>query len=156
MTDFPYTDTDLRVEAARQYAEVLRAPDRLEVQDEMQGTPIPSRSGDGQTVRWGQLSGDDLHDAANDVHELLDDAPDLSRWAINLSGNVLTRTTELAWGHGNNWHLAVQVAHRRGVDDELHTALIDAVRGAVSLVLDERGLSLPQTTQQTAPEEATR
>jgi len=137
MTDFPYTDADLRAEAARQFAEVLRAPDRLEVQDEMRGSPIPSRSGD-QTVCWGQLSVDDLHDAANDVHELLDDAPDL------------------AWGHGNNWHLAVQVAHRRGVDDELHTALIDAVRNAVSRVLDERNLSLPQATQQTATEEATR
>jgi hypothetical protein len=50
----------------------------------------------------------------------------------------------------------VQVAHRRGVDDELHTALIDAVRGAVSLVLDERGIDIPQITQQAATEEATR
>jgi len=154
VTDFPYTDADLRAEAARQFAEVLRAPDRLEVEDEMRGSPIPSRSGD-QTVYWGQLSVDDLHDAANDVHELLDDVPDLSRWTIGLSGSVLTRTTDLAWGHGDNWHLAVQVAHRRGVDDELHTALIDAVRDAVSRVLDERNLSLPQTTQQTATEEAT-
>lgn len=154
MTDFPYTDTDLRVEAARQYAEVLRAPDRLEVQDEMQGSLIPSRSGDGRTVRWGALPGDDFHDAANRVHELLDDVPDLSRWSINLSGSSLTRTTELAWGHGSNWHLAVQVAHRRRVDDDLHTALIDAVRDAVNTVLDGRGLSLPEIQQATTEEAA--
>jgi hypothetical protein len=147
MFNRPYTDDDLRAEAARQYAEVLRSPDRIEVQDEMQGTAIPSRSDADQTVRWGQLSGDEFHDAANEVHELLDDAPNLSRWAIDLSACVLTRTTELAWGHGDNWHLAVQLAHRRGIHNDLSGAFANAIRNAVNQVLADRGIDAPEIKQ---------
>lgn len=135
----PYTDDDLRREAARQYAEVLRAPDRLEVGDEMAGQPILSRSG---SVRWGELSGDDFHDAGNEVHELLDSAVDMSAWSVNLGARYLKTTTELAWGRGGDaWDLAVQIAHRPGLSAELRDALTSAVRGAVNLVLDERELN---------------
>lgn len=139
MTDHPYTDDDLRTEAARQYAEVLRAPDRLEVGDEMQGQPVPSRSG---SVRWGELSDDDFHDAGNEVHELLDSAVDMSAWSVNLGARYLKTTTELAWGRGGDaWDLAVQIAHRPGLSTELRDALAGAIRGAVNLVLDERELN---------------
>jgi hypothetical protein len=135
----PYTDDDLRREAARQYAEVLRAPDRLEVGDEIQGQPIPSRSG---SVRWGALSDDDFHDANREVHELLDSAVDMSAWSVNLGARYLKTTTELAWGRGGDaWDLAVQIAHRPGLSTELRDALTTAVRGAVNLVLDERELN---------------
>lgn len=149
----PYTDGDLRTEAARQCAEVLRAPDRLEVGDEMQGQPVPSRSG---SVRWGELSDDDFHDAGNEVYELLDDAPDLSRWAVDLGANCLTRTTELTWGHPDNWSLAVQLAHRRHLADDLHDAIVTAIQGAVDSVLDSRGLDCPAIPLHATPEEATR
>ncbi|MET9073925.1 hypothetical protein ABZX95_17495 [Streptomyces sp. NPDC004232] len=151
MSDRPYTEDDLRTEAARQYAEVLRSPDWLEVQGEMQGTPIPSTT-TGQVVRWHELPGDDYHDAVNAVQELLEDAPDLSRWAVDLGACCLTKTTNLAWGHGDNWALAVQIAHRRGVDDELHTALVDAVRAAVRSILTDRGIDNPELPQQQAEE----
>jgi len=135
----PYTDDDLRAEAARQYAEVLRAPDRLEVGDEMQGQPVPSRSG---SVRWGELSDDDFHDAGNEVHELLDSAVDMSAWSVNLGARYLKTTTELAWGRGGDaWDLAVQIAHRPGLSTELRDALTGAIRGAVNLVLDNRELN---------------
>jgi hypothetical protein len=134
-----YTDDDLRAEAARQYAEVLRAPDRLEVGDEMAGQPVPSRSGG---VRWGELSGDDFHDAGNEVHELLDSAVDMSAWSVNLGARYLKTTTELAWGRGGDaWDLAVQIAHRPGLSTELRDALTTAVRSAVNHVLDERELN---------------
>jgi hypothetical protein len=130
----PYTDDDLRTEAARQYAEVLRAPDLLEVGDEMQGQPVPSQSG---SVRWGELSDDDFHDARKQVHELLDDAVDASAWSVNLGARHLKTTTELAWGRGGDaWDLAVQIAHRPGLSTELRAALTGAIRDAVNLVLD--------------------
>lgn len=139
-----YTDNDIRHEAARQYADVLRSPDLLEVGDEMQPHPVPSRTGDAETVRWGQLSGDDFHDARNEIHELLDGVPDLSRWAVDLGACGLRKTTGLAWGHGMAWDLAVQIAHRPGLDDGLHEALVRAVAGVVRLVLDNRGLDAPR------------
>jgi hypothetical protein len=140
-----HTDADLRAEAARQYAEALRSPDRVEVGDEMQGAPIPSRSSS-EPFHWGQLSGDDFHDAGNEVHQLLDDAPDLSRWAVDLGANCLTKTTELMWGHPTNWSLAVQVAHRRHLADDLHTELVKAISSAVSAVLDGRDIDCPRLT----------
>lgn len=156
MTAFPYTDADLRHEAARQFAEILRSPDLAEVGDEMRNTPIPSASSNDETgLTWGHLPYDDFHDARNQVQELLDDAPNLSRWVIDLSASVLTRTTELVWGHPNNWSLAVQLAHRRGLDDDLHDALTEAIRGAVRLVLDNRGIDCPAVDQH-AVQEATR
>lgn len=155
MTERPYTDEDLRAEAARQHAEVLRAPDLLEVGDEMQGQPIPSTVTDlepetGEPLEmsrtWGQLSGDDFHDARNEVQTLLDDAADVSRWAVNLGACHLKHTTELAWGRGTSWDLAVQIAHRPGISDDLHNAIVGAVRGAVRLALDNRGIDIPLAT----------
>lgn len=156
MSNLPYTDADPRFEAARQYAEILRSPDRTEVSDEMRNTPIPSASGNDETgLTWGHLPYDDFYDARNQVQELLDDAPNLSRWVIDLSASVLTRTTELAWGHPNNWSLAVQLAHRRGLADDLHDALTEAIRGAVRLVLDNRSIDCPAINQPDV-QEATR
>lgn len=138
----PYTDDDLRTEAARQYAEVLRAPDRLEVGDEMAGQPILSRVDDAGTMRWGQLSDDDFHDAGNEVHQLLDSAVDMSAWSVNLGARYLKTTTELAWGRGGDaWDLALQIAHRPGLSTELRDALTGAVRDAMNHVLDNRGLN---------------
>lgn len=154
----PYTDDDLRREAARQYAEIVSQPDLLEVGDEMRARPIASTAGDSpeKALIWGQLSGDDFHDARNEVQELLDDAVDLSRWAVDLGASVLTRTTELAWGYGANWHLAVQIAHRRGVGDELSQALTDATRAAINQVIADHGLDTPEIQQHSTPEEVTR
>lgn len=153
----PYTDADLRREAARQYAEILRAPDLLEAGDEMRDTLIPSTAGPEAEagLTWGHLPYDDFHEASREVHELLEGAPDLSRWAVDLSANSLTRTTELAWGHPTNWTLAVQIAHRPGLHDDVRQELVDAIRGAVSLVLDNRGINCPALPQHDTAEAVT-
>jgi hypothetical protein len=141
MTHLPYTDDDLRAEAARLHARAARdADDRIR--------PAVER-------KWGaQAAPEAIDEACDELVSLLDGAADVSRWAVDLGASVLTRTTELAWGHGDNWHLAVQVAHRRGVGEELHQALVEAVRGAVRSVLDGRGIDTPEITQQAATEES--
>ena len=149
MSNLPYTDDDLRTEAARQYAEILRAPDLLEVGGEMYGQPIPSTAG-GDLVRWRELGSEDWRDARNEVRELLTSVADVSRWAVDLGANHLTRTTELTWGHPTNWTLAVQVAHRRGLNDDLRRELVDAIRNAVRSVIDKRGINCPDIPQHDA------
>lgn len=156
MTDRTYTDDDLRQEAARQYAAILRNPDLLEVGDEMRDTAIPSAAADtedkGRT--WGHLPYDDFHDASNQVQELLDDAVDMSAWSVNLGARYLKTTTELAWGRGGDaWDLAVQIAHRPRLSTELREALTDAIRGAVNLVLDNRGITDTHLLHQHTSEE---
>ena len=139
MTDQPYTDRDLRHEAARQYAEVLRAPDRDETRDEMQSRPIPSRSSD-EPFLWNWLTDDDLHDAANEVHQLLDGAPDVSEWAVNLGADGLTDTLDMGWSCTTSARdLAVQIAHRKQIKPELLDELESAVRLAVERVLVDHG-----------------
>lgn len=157
MTKLTYTDGDLRREAARQCAEILRAPDRLEVGDEMRNTPIPSaadapESDDG--VTWGHLPYDDFDNASNQVHELLEDAVDMSRWAVDLGASYLRDLTPLVWGHGNNWSIAVQIAHRPRVAPDLHDELVTAVRQAVRSVLDQRGIDCPELPQHAATKDA--
>jgi len=140
----PYTNDDLRREAARQYAEIVSMPDLLEVGDEMRPRPIASTSGDTPetATTWGQLSGDDFHDARNEVQELLDDVADMSRWAVDLGACGLRYTSELAWGRGGDaWDLAVQIAHRPGLNPQLHEAIVAVVRGAVRLALNNHGIT---------------
>jgi hypothetical protein len=104
----------------------------------IEGHKIPSR-GDFQ---WDQLDDTDFNDADRQICELVDDAVDVTAWSVTLGACALTKTTEIAWGRGGpgNWDLAVQIAHRRGLDGDFHDALAAAIRTAVNRVLDERGI----------------
>lgn len=145
MTAQPYTDDDLRAEAATQ----LRAavdPENLEV--DIEGHKIPSR-GDFQ---WDQLDGDDFHDADRQINEHIEDAVDLTRWSVDLGACALRATNELAWGRGGDaWDLAVHIAHLPGLNDDLRKALTAAIRGAVRLVLDNRAIDDIRLLHQNPP-----
>ncbi|MDQ0809902.1 hypothetical protein QFZ63_001616 [Streptomyces sp. B3I7] len=134
MTDTPYTDDDARAEAAAQ----LRAavdPENLEVDTE--GHKIPSR-GDFQ---WDQLDDDDFHDANREITEHVEYAVDLTRWSVDLGACGLGYTSELAWGRGGDaWDLAVQIAHRHGLNDDLREAINAAVKDAVTAALTGHGI----------------
>lgn len=80
VTDRPYTDDDLRAEAARQHASLTTDPDFLGIGEQMEGHKIPSR-GDFQ---WDQLGDDDYDTARDAVDDLLANAANTSEWAINL------------------------------------------------------------------------
>ncbi|WP_282084076.1 hypothetical protein [Streptomyces tendae] len=129
MTSLPYTDDDARAEAAAQ----LRAahdPESFDVN--IEGHKIPSR-GDFQ---WDQLDDDDFHDANREIDEHVEYAVDLTRWSVDLGANLLHSTSELAWGRGGNaWDLAVQIAHRPGLNDDLREAITTAVQEAVNRAL---------------------
>ncbi|MBL3664454.1 hypothetical protein JL475_00140 [Streptomyces sp. M2CJ-2] len=134
MTDQPYTDDDARAEAATQLR-AARDPENFEVT--IEGHKIPSRD----DFQWDQLNGDDFHDADREISEHVEYAVDLARWSVDLGANGLHYTSELAWGRGGDaWDLAIQIAHRPGLKDDLHEALTDAVRDAVNLVLDNHGI----------------
>ncbi|MFE7233974.1 hypothetical protein ACFVAF_25560 [Streptomyces sp. NPDC057596] len=145
MTDHPYTDDDLRAEAATQLR-AARDPENFEVT--IEGHKIPSR-GDFQ---WDQLNDDDFHDADREISEHVEYAVDLARWSVDLGANGLHNTSELAWGRGGDaWDLAIQIAHRPGLSKELREAITGAVRGAVNLVLDNRGLDDTRLLHQSTP-----
>jgi len=128
MTDQPYTDDDLRAEAARLRTQAARdADERIRPTIEN---------------KWRSLNADQIDEACDEVVGLLDSAVDVSRWAVDLGACGLRQTTELAWGRdGDAWDLAVQIAHRPGLNPELQRALVAVVRGAVRLALNNHGIT---------------
>ncbi len=149
VTSLPYTDEDARAEATAQLR-AARDPENFDIN--IEGHKIPSR-GD---VQWDQLNDDDFHDADREISEHVDGAVDLSRWAVDLGARHLKTTTELAWGRGGDaWDLAVQIAHRPGLSTELRDALTGAIRGAVNLVLDNRGITDTHLLHTATSEEST-
>lgn len=78
--DRPYTDDDLRAEAARQLALSAEDPDFMGISERMEGSKIPSRD----DVQWDQLGDHDFDTAQRAIDDLLNKAADLSKWAVDL------------------------------------------------------------------------
>ncbi|MFF7485592.1 hypothetical protein ACFZBC_08850 [Streptomyces luteogriseus] len=95
MSDLPYTDDDLRAEAARQHATLTEDPDFVGVGEQMQDTEIPSllppAEADGaEGPHWDELLDEDQFDEAQrTIHDLINGAADVSEWAVNLGADGL-------------------------------------------------------------------
>ncbi|MFI8853643.1 hypothetical protein ACIGW3_26105 [Streptomyces sp. NPDC053499] len=98
MTETPYTDEDLRAEAARQHVALTKDPDFMGVGEQMDGRPIPStivglapESGEPSEMsrRWHQLDEDDFDAAQRKIHKLISSAADVSAWAVDLGADGL-------------------------------------------------------------------
>lgn len=95
MTDLPYTDDDLRAEAARQHYTATTDPDFMGIGEQMDSSPIESTFYNAAGERheqgrvWDQLDGDDFDAAQRAIDDLLGKAADVSEWAINLGADGL-------------------------------------------------------------------
>lgn len=90
VTDRPYTDADLRAEAARQHRNLAEDPDFGGVGEQMTGTAIPSRAS--ERCGWHDLDdlpGDAFGDAQRAIHDLIAQAADTSAWAVGLGADRL-------------------------------------------------------------------
>ncbi|MFJ8144656.1 hypothetical protein ACIQ6R_06225 [Streptomyces sp. NPDC096048] len=101
MTDRPYTDDDLRTEAARQHASLTADPDYVGVGEQMEDRHIqstvidedPDFAPEGAT--WaGALDpegdGTDVYaEAQRKIHTLINGAANVSEWAVNLGADGL-------------------------------------------------------------------
>ena len=97
MTDRPYTDEDLRIEAARQHYTATTHPDFVGIGEQMDGSRIESTVTDSDasvtTVAggrtWDMLAPDDFDDAMRAIDKLLSKAADVSDWSVNLGADGL-------------------------------------------------------------------
>jgi hypothetical protein len=147
MTDRPYTDDDLRHEAARQLAEGDdleydgREDDDFErVGNRMGNATIASRASWSSQAWWHTLRDDQFVQAQQAIHDLIKGAADTSAWAVQLGAAGLTPHTAMAWEcTTGGYDAAVQVATPPGLDeakrDELLAAIQEAVTGVVCRVL---------------------
>lgn len=92
MTNHPYTEEDLRAEAARQHADLTRDPDFVRVGEQMEDTQVKG------TQTWGSLLAGlpdpdgvaDAYEVAQcAIHDLITGAADVSEWAVTLGADGL-------------------------------------------------------------------
>jgi hypothetical protein len=140
MTDRPYTDADLRAEAARQHHDLTEDPDFMGVGEQMEDSFVPSLRADDSVpslaTTWSAaLDGDDYGDAQRKIHDLLTNAADVSEWAVQLGAAGLTPHEPIAVrSTTGGWEVAVQVATNPGLTDAARAELLAGIREAVTAV----------------------
>lgn len=146
MTDEPYTDDDLRAEAARQHATLTEDPDfmgvgeqmgdrfvRYEVVDPEHGDLMPPPG----TPKWNDLPEDEFDEAQQKIHDLINGAAYTSEWAINLGADGLepaARAIDIGWNDGPlqaRLHIAFTADVPHDEREQLLADISDAIAGTV-------------------------
>jgi hypothetical protein len=130
VTDRPYTDDDLRAEAARQHKTATEDPDFMGIGEQMDDEP------------WTNLGDHDFDTAQRAVDDLLGDAADVSRWAIDLGADglqpsdehVITLKREVDDKATVRVHFAFEPDMPEGVRADWARYVRDAVSGLLAVV----------------------
>jgi hypothetical protein len=118
-TDRPYTDDDLRTEAARH------------LNDGMDGLEILTAMAD--RAPWDALTTDDFNSAHGAVVQLVDSAADLSEWAIALGAAGLKPVADIGVRLTTGGHpVAVQIAIDPDLTDQAQAELITELTAAIT------------------------
>lgn len=125
MTETPYTDDDLRAEAARQIKYTL---DNLDTDGLLDASTYEL----GHGGRWEQLAEGDWRDALRRVDELVEGAADVSEWAVNLGADGLEPSAahEITIDAGRPI-ARVLFAFEPGMPEEMRTALVEGLSHAL-------------------------
>jgi hypothetical protein len=147
MTERPYTDEDLRAEAARQHATLLEDPDFMGVGEMMQDSEVASlapqhaaedidgQPNDADGATWNQLLPPEADNceaydlAQNQIYDLIQSAADVSEWAVNLGADGLEPSNEhVITIDGSGKPIArIHFAFEPGMDDDMRTALVQGI-----------------------------
>lgn len=129
----PYTDADLRAEAASCLNALAILPTVQDIQRSLPGTYVDSHRTDDGGATW-----DDLLDAAGvgtavgEIHALIDGAADVSAWAITLGAAGLQPVADIGVRLTTGGHpIAVQIA----IDPELTDAARDELIRELTTVI---------------------
>jgi hypothetical protein len=139
MSDRPYTDDDLRTEAARQHAALTEDPDFMGVGEQMQATEIesllpPAEADGAEGPHWDELLDEDQFDEAQrKIHDLINGAADVSDWAINLGADDLEPSADhVVTVEAEGRPIArIHFAFEPGMPDEMRDALVQGIGQAI-------------------------
>ncbi|MDT0409912.1 MULTISPECIES: hypothetical protein [Streptomyces] len=137
----PFTDADLRTEAARQHANLVDDPDFMGVGEGMEDAYVDSTlNADGEGKTWADLlpyeadRGEAYNAAQRKIHELIPGA-DLSQWAVDLGADGL-EPAEAHLNLGADRPLArIHFAFAPDADEDTRIALVKGVGAAISQFL---------------------
>jgi hypothetical protein len=142
VTDAPYTDDDLRTEAARQLATAGEDPDFTGISEQMEGAWIASTivDPDPQTgteritgTTWDQLGEDDYDAAQRAIDDLIGGAADTSEWAVNLGADGLEPDErQFEVNAGDKVIARVHFAFDPDMADDMRTALVTGLSDALA------------------------
>ena len=139
MTERPYTDDDLRTEAARQHATLTEDPDFMGIGEQMEYSIVASTE-DGDTgLTWRELlvpEGGGSYEAYSEVQRAIDGllgkAADVSEWAVNLGADGLQPSDEHVITIGAGRPIArIHFAFEPGMPEEMRTALVQGIGQAI-------------------------
>ncbi|MET8605567.1 hypothetical protein ABZV92_18695 [Streptomyces rubiginosohelvolus] len=143
-----YTTADLRAEAANQHYNLTCDPDHMGVGESMSTTTIPST---GQTLTWGQLLPADTEDgeaygaAVDDVHRLIDEAANVSAWAVEIGADGLRPSRTAITLSGVEQPLArVHFAFAPDMTPEMQSDLITSVNAVLAQARFQNGAPSPR------------
>jgi hypothetical protein len=131
MNDRPYTDDDLRAEAARQLSAHGPSTSPEQVYAAMLDARIES-SADGST--WSELlDAPELDSPANAIRGLIKSAADVSEWAVNLGADGLEPSDEhvITLGADDKPIARIHFAFEPGMPEEMRTALVHGIGQAI-------------------------
>jgi hypothetical protein len=142
MTDRPYSDNDLRVEAARQHAALTEDPDFMGVGEQMQDTEIdsllpPAEADGAEGPHWDEVLNEDQFDEAQrKIHDLINGAADISQWAIDLGADGLEPEDHTLSVDGDGKPLVrLHCAFHPDMDDRARIAFISGLAKAMANAL---------------------
>ncbi|MCF3101475.1 hypothetical protein IPZ58_07765 [Streptomyces roseoverticillatus] len=143
MPDQPYTDDDLRTEAACQHAELTTNPDFMGVSEGMDDDLVVSTEPTGGRT-WSELLPDpDKYNAAQrQIHDLIAGAADISDWAVNLGADGLVPDEhQLGFNAGGRPIVRIHFAFAPGLPNGIRDGLVVGIGEAVAA---EMGVDLQE------------
>lgn len=147
MTDRPYTDDDLRAEAARQHATLTEDPDFMGVGEQMQDQEVTPGGG----VAWDDFRDETFDAAQRSIHDLINGAADVSQWAINLGADGLEPDEhQFTLSAREQPIIRVHFGFAPKLSDEARAAFVEGLGAAAAR---EMRLSLEESAEVTIPME---
>ncbi|MGW3164798.1 hypothetical protein ACWC9Q_18380 [Streptomyces sp. NPDC001142] len=129
MTDQPYTDADLRAEAARQHRTATEDPDFMGVGEQMEGQKITSAD----DLQWDELDDNQFDTAMRDIEALITGAADTSQWAVDLGADGLEPEDHTLSINGDEKPIArIHFAFAPEMPDDMRVALVEGIGQAVA------------------------
>lgn len=135
MTDRPYTETDLRAEAAICLLALSIPPTTGDILRALPGAYIESRcNNDRSGDTWGDLlDNTSLAEVARTIHDRLALAADLSAWAVNLGADGLQPASLNLWmGPENTPRVRVHFAFAPDMPEDDRARFIEQIAAVMT------------------------
>ena len=143
MTDRPYTDEDLRAQAALCQSALSTQPTVGDILRWLPGAYVTGRSGD----TWGDvLDNTSLAETARKIHELIEQAGNTvgalnsARWAVDLGADGLepgARVIDLGWNNGPLM-ARIHISYAASMPDDEREQLVTDLSNAIAATVPVR------------------